>query len=215
VVAQRQSAGLQIIFSIFLGLMVTAFIGIGVYTFYPMPEPGFQKKIESLNRQQEQIRSFKAETALTADERARLQTIQSEIDRTQDQLNAAMEVWGRNTSIILIACATLTMVLSLIRREELPVISNGLLLGGVFTMIYSVGIIIATGASMARFAVMTVALIITLALGYLRFVRGRKAKTGPALVTAETGAAVAGIEDRLEALERRMDDAATALGHRV
>ena len=29
--------GLQVVFAIFLGLMVAAFVGIGVYTFYPSP----------------------------------------------------------------------------------------------------------------------------------------------------------------------------------
>ena len=34
----RQHYALQVIFSFFLGLMVTAFIGIGVNTFFPAPE---------------------------------------------------------------------------------------------------------------------------------------------------------------------------------
>jgi type VI protein secretion system component VasK len=212
--APRQSAGLQIIFSIFLGLMVTAFVGVGVYTFYPTPEPALSKRIQELDRQQQQIQNFKSETALTTEDRARLQAIQDELNKTQDAMQASMEVWGRNTSIILITFATIVMVLSLIRPEELPVISNGLLLGGVFTMIYGVGWIVATGTSLARFIVMAVALVITLALGYVRFVRGHKVKAAPAEMGAEAGVAVAGLEDRVVALERRMDDAASALGHK-
>ena len=37
VAADRQHAALQTIFSFFLGLMVVAFIGVGVNTFYPSP----------------------------------------------------------------------------------------------------------------------------------------------------------------------------------
>lgn len=33
----------------------------------------------------------------------------------------------------------LNMAISLVRADQLPVISNGLLLGGVFTMLYGVG----------------------------------------------------------------------------
>jgi hypothetical protein len=49
-------------------------------------------------------------------------------------MREAREDWGRSTSIILIVLATLTMVVSLVRAEQLPVISNGLLLAGVFTV---------------------------------------------------------------------------------
>ncbi len=146
-----------------------------------------------------------------------MQAIQDEINKIQDQMRTSMEVWGRNTSIILITFATLVMAISLIRSEELPVISNGLLLGGVFTMIYGVGWIIATGTSIARFIVMTVALAITLALGYVRFVRGRRTRTSAATVavTEEGGEMVAGLEQRVDALEKRMEDAAGALGHKT
>ena len=34
----KANAGLQIIFAFFLGLVVVAFVGIGVNTFYPQPE---------------------------------------------------------------------------------------------------------------------------------------------------------------------------------
>ena len=38
----RPAGGLQTIFAIFLGLMVTSFIGVGVYTFYPSPARQFR-----------------------------------------------------------------------------------------------------------------------------------------------------------------------------
>ncbi len=215
--APRHNVGLQIIFSIFLGLMVTAFIGVGVYTFYPNPETALQKKIDSLDRQLQQAQNFKDPSALSAAERAKMQGIQDELNQAQDQMQASMEVWGRNTSIILITFATIVMVISLIRPESLPVISNGLLLGGVFTMVYGVGWIVATGTSIARFVVMTIALLITLALGYVRFVRGRRVKGAPAEAAAgETAAAptaeVTDLEGRVAALERRLGEAADALG---
>ena len=62
----KQRGALQIIFSFFLGLMVTAFIGVGVYTFYPPPEQRFEDQLQQLYRQQEDIQSFKEPSALTA-----------------------------------------------------------------------------------------------------------------------------------------------------
>lgn len=207
----RTNAGLQIIFSIFLGIMVMAFIGVGVYTFYPPPDPAGQEELQELYRQQEDVQRFKDPTALTDAERDRLTEVQDKIRVVEDRLAAQREVWGRNTSIILIAFATLTMAISLIRAEQLPVISNGLLLGGVFTMIYGVGWIVATGTSRARFFVMTVALVITLVLGYVRFVARRAAKgeasAGGAAAAGDAGA----IEARLTAIERRLAAVGEAL----
>lgn len=209
----RTNAGLQIIFSIFLGIMVMAFIGVGVYTFYPPPDPAGQEALQELYRQQEDIQGFKDPTALTDAERERLRGVQAEIRVVEDRLAAEREVWGRNTSIILIAFATLTMAISLVRADQLPVISNGLLLGGVFTMIYGVGWIVATGTSRARFFVMTVALVITLVLGYVRFVWRRRVK-GEAPAAGGTSLAagdVGEIEARLAAIERRLAAVGEAL----
>lgn len=102
------------------------------------------------------------------------------------------------------------MAVSLIRADHLPVISNGLLLGGVFTMVYGVGWIVATDTSVARFFVMTAALAITLGLGYVRFARAQA--TAPARVS---GAGRLGdLDERLQNLEDRMNQAARALGQR-
>ncbi|MCC7020275.1 MAG: hypothetical protein IT332_10995 [Ardenticatenales bacterium] len=212
----KQNLGLQIIFSIFLGLMVMAFIGVGVYTFYPPPDPVGQEELQDLYRQQEDVQRFKDPTALTDAERDRLTEVQEKIRTVEDRLAAQREVWGRNTSIILIAFATLTMAISLIRSDQLPVISNGLLLGGVFTMIYGVGWIVATGTSKARFFVMTVALAITLVLGYIRFVWRRQLKAGQAGAGAAGGGGivvgdVGDIEARLEAIEARLGAVGAAL----
>lgn len=206
----KHGGGLHIVFAIFLGLMVTAFIGVGVYTFYPYPETAISHELQELQRQERAVRNSRADAQLTVGDRARIQELNDEINRLQDALNTARRRWGRRTSIILIIFATLTMAISLVRAQSLPVISNGLLLGGVFTMIYGVGWIIATDTSVTRFLVMTVSLVITLALGYVRFVRG----TGEAL--PPTGVAMGGdgirvLEQRVGDLEHRLDQAARAL----
>jgi uncharacterized membrane protein len=129
------------------------------------------------------------------------------------------QIWARNTSIILILFATLVMGISLIRSEQLRVISNGLLLGGLFTMVYGVGWIIASGESVARFGVIVFALAITLGLGYLKFVRGKEAGAAAAVAVAGAGgevdaATLGPLVSRIEALEARTEAAAEALGAR-
>lgn len=211
----RQRNALQTIFSFFLGLMVTAFIGVGVYTFYPPPEERFQEELQTLYRQQEDIQGFKDQTQLTAAERTKLRAIQDQIREIEDKQTASREVWGRNTSIVLIAFATIVMSVSLVRADQLRVISNGLLLGGLFTMLYGTGWVIATGTSQARFWVMTVALLITLGLGYLKFVRTKEAAVAPAAAGVEPSSAeVVSLAARVEALERKAAAAAAAFADR-
>ena len=93
-----------------------------------------------------------------------------------------MKTWARNTSIILVLFATLVMVISLTLSDQLRVISNGLLLGGLFTMLYGVGWVIFSGNSTARFIVILFALVVALGLGYVKFVRQRKESAGGVLL---------------------------------
>jgi hypothetical protein len=206
----RAGTGLQTLFAIFLGLMVTAFVGVGVYTFYPSPDAQSRGRIVSLDRQQQAIRNTRPENALTPADRAEIQKITDERNRVQDASRASTEAWGGRTSIILVALATLAMAISLIAAAQLPVISSGLLMGGVFTMLYGVGWVIVSGTSATRFIVMTFALMVTLALGYVRFVRRRAPAEPRGGATAPTGEFV-DLEQRVRTLEERMVQAATAL----
>jgi hypothetical protein len=206
-----RGSGLRTIFSFFLGLMLTAFVGIGVYTFYPQPTE-FRIQLRELAAREQEIRHSRPDSELTDADRDQIQ----EVTRQQNELTEAAaeqrESWALSTSIILIVFSTLSLVASLVRADRLQVISNGLLLGGVFTMLYSVGWIFTTGASITRFLVMTTALAITLGLGYVRFVRRSKTQ----LVTGGgEGSLVEGFADidrRVRGLEKRMNEAAHALG---
>ncbi|MDH4138959.1 MAG: hypothetical protein OEV43_00100 [Coriobacteriia bacterium] len=215
--ADRQRNALQVIFSFFLGLMVTAFIGVGVNTFYQSPEVRYQDEIDELVRQEEDVYITQdAEGPLSAQDEATLEEIRREIRALEDKRQSEWEPYARNTSIILILFATLVMGISLMRSEQLRIISNGLLLGGLFTMLYGTGWVIASGSSLARFAVMTFALVVTFALGYARFVRSRgvmpaAARTPSAAVASD--AEVSSLEARVTALERRTAKAASALTH--
>jgi len=207
-----RTSGLQTIFSFFLGLMVTSFVGVGAYTFHPPPETEFDAQIEDLSRREQAIRDSKPPDDLTAADRNQIREITDQRNELSDAAQLAREGWGRSTSIILIVLATLVMAISLLRSDQLPVISNGLLMGGVFTMVYGVGWIVVTDTSVARFVVMTVALAITIALGYVRFVRGRGLSAVRVGVGDAERVGVTDLERRVEDLEQRMSDAASALG---
>lgn len=212
------SSALQIIFSFFLGLMVTAFVGVGVYTFHP-PDEALEVELRELDRQEQAAGIGRTMGEPTEEERARMQERMDARSAVMDAHREARDAWGRSTSMILIGLATLVMAISLVRADQLPVISNGLLLGGVFTMVYGVGWILVSDTSITRFLVLTVALATTLGLGYVRFVRARapgEVRAGPGPAPAEgpgeTGSGE--LEERLRILEKRMEDAAAALGSR-
>ncbi len=209
--SDRQRNALQVIFAFFLGLMLTAFIGVGVNTFYPSPYQEMDSELQNLYQQQEDIEFSRSGSGeLSAADAAELEQVREEIRALEDERQNDEQDWGRNTSIVLILFATLVMSISLIRSEELRIISNGLLLGGVFTMLYGTGWAIASGSSLARFGVMTFALAVTFGLGYARFVYSRAAR--PAAASTEGAAlpseAFGDIEARITALERRLAAAA-------
>ena len=78
-------------------------------------------------------------------------------------------------------------------------------------MLYGIGWIAFSGTSIIRFLVITTALMITLMLGYVRFVR--KGKMSPTTEGEQTKKVdnLEGIERRIRDLEVRMNDAAKAL----
>ncbi|WIY82500.1 hypothetical protein [Propionimicrobium sp. PCR01-08-3] len=172
----KANAALQIIFAFFLGLVVVAFVGIAVNTFYPRPE-------------YPNPTTPAAETAY------------------QD----ASDQWYLITSIILLICATAILAISLFLPEKQGVLSNGLLLGGIFTMLYAVGVSFSAETSYVRLAVMAVALAVTIGIGYLKFVRRR----GPAVAAAATSELASGqvgeLDARLSAVEHKLDALGRAL----
>ena len=214
---ERQHYALQTIFSFFLGLMVLAFVGVGVNTF--LPSPAEQHKAEMDNIQQ-QIEALNVKTngrSLDVSQQAEMDKLTAQQNALQRAIETEMKGWARTTSIILVIFATIVMFISLVLSEQLRVISNGLLLGGLFTMIYGVGWVIFSGNSVARFVVIAFALAVAIGLGYLKFVRGRVQRAEPAPVQAAGGQIAAGGEPlsdlsaRVAALEERSAAATAAL----
>lgn len=203
----RQHYALQTIFSFFLGLMVVAVIGVGVNTFYQSPATTYQKQLQPLyDRQSVLSAKGGVETSATAAEMSRLE---SQIRSLQLKQTADEAPWMVNTSIILVLFATVVMGVSLVRSDQLRVLSNGLLLGGLFTMVYGSGWVIASQSSLARFLVVLFALAVAIALGYLKFVRLRAVPTSPVaageVVTAAAGTENIGdLERRVASLEDRL-----------
>ncbi len=206
----RERGPLSIIFAFFLALLLTAFIGVGVNTFHPSPAEPLERQMQALGREERQIENGRPTSALSAGEQARMRSIRDSVDVLNRRADQAREGWGRSTSLILIAFATLVMAVAVLRADQLSVLSTGLLLGGVFTMVYGVGLILATGTSMARFLAITLALMVTLGIGYLRFVR-RRVVALPVKQPMTEAPVSNGLEARVQAIEAQLEGIRRAL----
>jgi len=110
---------------------------------------------------------------------------------------------------VLIAVATALLGLSLIRWDAAIVLSNGLLIGGLFTMVGGIGFTIAGGSGVERFLVLLLAVAITVGLGFVRFARRGGAPSG----TPGAGVPPAtDLEARVAVLEAKLQDLRRALG---
>ena len=66
VATDHQHYALQTIFSFFLGLMVLAFIGVGVNTFYPSPAEQHEQQLQELQRQRDRPLPMRPRTGATS-----------------------------------------------------------------------------------------------------------------------------------------------------
>lgn len=148
---------LTFLYSIFLGLLLAIFIGVGVNTFYPGPKPP-QYPVE-LNTYGKELTDEQLAT-------------QQAYEITSREHEEKMKPYNRNVSMITLSAAVLLLALSLfLEKRNIKVISDGVMLGGLFTLLYSLGRGFAAQDSKYTFVVITVGLVIVLYLGYHRFVR--------------------------------------------
>lgn len=153
---------LKFVYSFFLGLLLVVFVGMGVASFYQSPKaPEYPISIETKAGQEE-----------TEDQRI----AREKYDADYKVYNAKSEDYNRNVAMIVLGAAVILVVLGLTLHSKTDVIADGLLLGGVFTLLYSIGRSFAGQDPKYSFLVTTAGLIITVIVGYIKFIKpGQKA----------------------------------------
>jgi len=163
VIKHFKSSGLEIIYTLFLALLIALFFGLGVSAFYPAPKsPEYPVSMSQ---------PVKDTSGIQTDEQVAAQT---KYDNEQKNYTKEFSVYNRNVSVITLGLAVVALVVSLLLFNNIYVISNGLLLGGVFTLVYSIVRGFMADDSKYRFAIVTVGLLITLVLGYIKFLKPEK-----------------------------------------
>ncbi len=145
---------LTIVYTFFLGLILALFIGLGISTFYSapkMPDYPTEAMVYSEKPSVEQTRA------------------QKDFDKASKSYNTDSQRYSRNVSMLALAGAIILLVISFGFEKRSQVIANGMLLGGVFTLLYSIIRGFVSEDSKYTFITVTVGLVIALYLGYRRF----------------------------------------------
>jgi hypothetical protein len=154
---------LRFIYTLFIGILLSLFIGLGISTFYEKPKeptPVAYPYTKPLPPQE-----------MDSSYSAKMEQEQIEQNKRWEAYSKQMEVYNRNVSMISITAAIIILIISLTLVHNLLLISDGLLLGGVFTLLYSIFRSFETKDSKFQFIIVSVGLIIALVLGYKKFIQ--------------------------------------------
>lgn len=149
---------LKLIYALFLGLLLATFVGVGVATFYHAPKyPDYPPELEQTTPGQPSTSDQKLIDQKNRDDQKKYQA-----DSTR---------YNRNASTIVLAFAIIFLALGLLLAHRIDIIADGLVLGGIFSLLYSIGRGFASDDVTYQFIVVSVAVVIALVLGYLKFIK--------------------------------------------
>lgn len=142
------------IYVFFIGILLATFIGVGVAAFYEGPKsPEYPSRQEYID---EKYTPTIEEIQFEKDQRAYMEK---------------NKVYSRNVSIITLIFSVIILVISLTVIAKLPLISDGFLLGGLLTQIYSIMRGFESEDSKFRFLAVAVGLTTSLLVGYIKFIK--------------------------------------------
>ena len=144
---------IKLLYTLFLGLLLATAIGVGIAAFYAAPSP--PRPPEFIDSQEGKIEP----------DEARRHEVEFK------RYEAQSETYNRNVSIIAVAFAVVLLAISMAGLKNVPIIANGLMLGGVFTLIYGIARSFGSGEQKFMFVIVLVGIVATLALGYARLIK--------------------------------------------
>ncbi len=146
---------LGMIYTFVLALIIAVFVGITINTFYPAPDFPNEQMVEI------------KESEPTAERIA----IEKQNEALQKEYQKKQQDWAQVASIIVITAATFFVALGLFLAGKMPVLPNGVLMGGLFTIFYGVVTAMMSESRYVIFGVVTASLVVIVTAGYLKFVR--------------------------------------------
>lgn len=150
---------LRFVYTLFLAVLFAALVGFGIAAFYVSPhEPEYPPELK-ITRPEERV----SESVFN-----QLRDKQEQYDKEFKSFQEKMEIYNRNVALIAIFASIITLLISLTLFKKIFLIADGLLLGGVLTLIYSIARGIASGDDKFRFVMVSLGFLIAIVLGYLK-----------------------------------------------
>lgn len=163
---------MKIVYTFFLGALIALFVGLGIQTFHPGPEmPEYPVEMQ-----------FAPGKEPTEEQLAQEREYEQQMRSWQEERND----YNRDVAVVSLAASVLLLALSLVLERRNQVLTNGVMLGGLFTLVYAVGRSFASDETGLTFAAVSVGLAVVLFLGWRRFFQDRHEGPRP---PAETAAA--------------------------
>lgn len=152
----EESKVLRLVYTFFLGVLIALFVGFGINTFYAGPsEPDYPYTTD-----------FQKEEPAPAQLEAERQ-----YQKDYDAFSAEMESYSRNVSIIATLAAVALLSASILYDRKIKFIADGVMFGGLLTLLYGIIRALVAGDSKYTFIVTAVSLGVVIYLGYHRFVK--------------------------------------------
>lgn len=152
---------LRIIYTLLVGVFLAVFVGVGISAFYNGPVyPDMPAMLKYCASEIRDISKF-----------ADYQKQAESFDRAEKSYMNEEKLYSRNVSIIAVIAASILVIVSLTLFRKILLIADGILLGGVFTLLYSVIRGFGSEDTMFAFFVVSIGLLISLILGYIKFIQ--------------------------------------------
>ncbi len=158
---------LKFVYTLFIAFLFAALVGFGIAAFYVSPkEPEYPAELK-VTRPEERV----SESVFN-----QLKSKQEQYDKEIKVFQQNMKTYNRNVALVAITASIITLFVSLTLFKQILLIADGLLLGGVFTLIYSIIRGIASGDDKFRFLMVSAGFIIAVVLGYLKLIKTTKSE---------------------------------------
>jgi len=162
---------IKFVYKLFLGVLLAATIGMGIATFYPAPE---MPKHPS-----DKYPHSSSEPSLTGVPSPEQIEKQREYDEDYEQYNKQRERHDRNTAVIAVAVSLGLLLVSLTALTKIEIMADGVLLGGIFSLLYGIVRSFGSGDQKFIFVATLIGLIAALVLGYFKFVKSEELTKHP------------------------------------
>jgi len=156
---------LKYVYVVFIGVLLSLFIGVGIAAFYPGPKAPEANYYPAKNFYN---------TPPSATEAAELRKEDMKQQKIWTDFQKETEEYNKNVSIIAVVLSVIILIISFVLSKKLLFIADGLLLGGLLTLIYSIIRSFNSRDFKFMFVVVTVGLLVAIFLGYTKFIKPAK-----------------------------------------